>query len=127
MTTTDLATFRDFLIAKRAELAKNAPGLESITIERSADEIEEAQYEISREIVIARINSESSVRRSVAAALRRIQNGTFGTCAHCNSEIVRRRLEAVPWTALCIRCQEAADIGEESIVNSFDPAMLDAA
>jgi|SRR5579871_6753263 len=127
MTTTDLATFRDFLIAKRAELAKNAPGLESITIERSADEIEEAQYEISREIVIARINSESSVRRSVAAALRRIQNGTFGTCRHCQSEIGRRRLEAVPWTALCIRCQEAADIGEESIVNSFDPAMLDAA
>jgi RNA polymerase-binding transcription factor DksA len=39
----------------------------------------------------------------------------------------RWRLEAVPWTALRIRCQEAADLGEESIVNSFDPAMLDAA
>lgn len=127
MTTTDLATFRGFLTAKRVELAKNALGLESITIERSADEIEEAQHEIMREIAIARLSSASSVRRSVAAALLRIQDGTFGTCVHCDSEIGRRRLEAVPWTLLCIRCQEAADLGEESIVNSFDPAMLDAA
>lgn len=127
MTRTDLATFRDFLTAKRADLAKNAQGLESITIERSADEVEEAQYEITREIAIARLSSASSVRRSVAAALLRIQDGTFGTCVHCDSEIGRRRLEAVPWTPLCIRCQEAADLGEESILNSFDPAMLDAA
>jgi DnaK suppressor protein len=127
MTTTDLATVRGFVTAKRAELAKNALGLESITIERSADEIEEAQHEIMREIAIARLSSASSVRRSVAAALLRIQDGTFGTCVHCDSEIGRWRLEAVPWTPLCIRCQEAADLGEESIVNSFDPAMLDAA
>jgi len=127
MTRTDLATFRGFLTAKRAGLAKNAQGLESITIERSADGIEEAQYEITREIAIARLSSASSVRRSVAAALLRIQDGTFGTCVHCDSEIGRRRLEAVPWTPLCIRCQEAADLGEESIVNSFDSAMLDAA
>src|SRR5580658_9838153 len=107
MTRTDLATFRDFLTAKRADLAKNAQGLESITIERSADEVEEAQYEITREIAIARLSSASSVRRSVAAALLRIQDGTFGTCVHCDSEIGSRRLEAVPWTPLCIRCQEA--------------------
>jgi DnaK suppressor protein len=127
MTRTDLATFWDFLTAKRADLVKNAQGLESITIERSADEVEEAQYEITREIAISRLSSASSVRRSVAAALLRIQDGTFGTCVHCDSEIGRRRLEAVPWTPLCIRCQEAADLGEESILNSFDPAMLDAA
>ncbi len=127
MTRTDLATFRDFLTAKRADLAKNAQGLESITIERISDEVEEAQYEITREIAIARLSSASSVRRSVAAALLRIQDGTFGTCVHCDSEIGRRRLEAVPWAPLCIRCQEAADLGEESILNSFDPAMLDAA
>ena len=127
MTRTDLAAFWDFLTAKRADLAKNAQGLESITIERSADEVEEAQYEIAREIAIARLSSASSVRRSVTAALLRIQDGTFGTCVHCDSEIGRRRLEAVPWTPLCIRCQEAADLGEESILNSFDPAMLDAA
>ncbi len=39
----------------------------------------------------------------------------------------RRRLEAVPWTSLCIRCQEAADRGEESVLESLEPGFLDAA
>jgi hypothetical protein len=33
----------------------------------------------------------------------------------------------VPWTSLCIRCQEAADRGEESVLESLDPGFLDAA
>jgi DnaK suppressor protein len=28
---------------------------------------------------------------------------------HCDEEIKPKRLQAVPWTAYCIRCQEAAD------------------
>ena len=43
MTQTDLTHFRDVLRTKQAELAKMR-GLESIAIERSADELEEADY-----------------------------------------------------------------------------------
>jgi RNA polymerase-binding transcription factor DksA len=42
-------------------------------------------------------------------------------------EISRRRLEAVPWTSLCIGCQEAADRGEESVLESIEPEFIDAA
>ena len=31
------------------------------------------------------------------------------TCLHCEEEIKPKRLDAVPWTKFCIRCQEAAD------------------
>jgi DnaK suppressor protein len=126
MTQTDVAHFRDVLRAKQAELAKMR-GLESIAIERSADELEEADYKTARELAIAGLNREATVRRSVASALLRIQDGCFGTCVHCGSEIGKRRLAAVPWTPFCITCQEAADRGEESVLESLDPAFLDAA
>ena len=126
MTPTDLAHFRNILKAKQAELTK-LRGLESIAIERSADVLEEADYKTARELAIAGLNRESTVRRSVASALLRTQDGSFGTCVHCDGDISRRRLEAVPWTSLCIRCQEAADRGEESVLESLEPGFLEAA
>jgi DnaK suppressor protein len=126
MTQTDLEGFRKILGAKQAEAAKTR-GRDGIVIERSADVLEEADYKTARELAIAGLNHESTVRRNVASALLRIQDGSFGICVHCESEISRRRLEAVPWTPFCIRCQEAADRGEESVLESIDPAFLEAA
>jgi RNA polymerase-binding transcription factor DksA len=40
--------------------------------------------------------------REVKAALERLEAGTYGTCAICGKAIPVERLEAVPWTTLCI-------------------------
>src|SRR5712671_428388 len=112
MTRTNLAGFAEVLRAKQIELSRSGRSLDSIVIERSADVLEEAQYKSARELAIAGLNREASVRRGVAMALARIQNGTFGTCVYCGGETSQRRLDAVPWTPFCIRCQEAADLGE---------------
>jgi len=40
--------------------------------------------------------------REVEDALGRIDEGTYGTCAACGKPIGEERLEAVPWTTLCI-------------------------
>jgi DnaK suppressor protein len=125
MTRTDLATFRDVLMTKRAELAGSR--LETIAIERSADVLEEVQYKAERELAIAGLNRESAIRRNIELALIRISDHSFGTCLHCDEEIGRRRLEAVPWTPFCIRCQEAADRGDEGVLESAEPTFLDAA
>jgi DnaK suppressor protein len=127
MTRTDQATFKEVLRTKQAELSGRSRGLESIAIERSADVLEEVQYKSERELAIAGLNRESEIRRNVAMALIRINENSFGTCVHCDGEISRRRLEAVPWTPFCIRCQEAADRGDESVLESVEPRLLDAA
>jgi RNA polymerase-binding transcription factor DksA len=46
---------------------------------------------------------------------------------HCGEEVKRRRLEVVPWTPFCIRCQEAADRGDEGVLESIQSTFLDAA
>jgi DnaK suppressor protein len=126
MTQTDLEGFRKILRTKQAEVTKTRRR-DGIVIERSADVLEEADYKTARELAIAGLNHESTVRRNVASALLRTQDGSFGIWVHCESEISRRRREAVPWTPFCIRCQEAADRGEESVLESIDPPFLEAA
>ena len=40
--------------------------------------------------------------RQVEAALQRLEAGEYGTCSVCGKTIPVERLEAVPWTTLCI-------------------------
>ena len=37
-------------------------------------------------------------------AIVRIENGTYGTCSECGEQISPKRLEALPYTELCIDC-----------------------
>src|SRR5579872_5222439 len=52
--------------------------------------------------------------RMTEAALARIQQGTFGVCVSCGDEINPRRLDALPWTQYCLRCQLDIEQGKES-------------
>lgn len=40
----------------------------------------------------------------IEAALARINAGTYGICAQCGNPIAPPRLEALPYTTLCINC-----------------------
>ena len=42
--------------------------------------------------------------RDIRAALARIEDGSYGTCARCGDEIGDARLEALPTATRCIRC-----------------------
>ena len=127
MTRADLERFRALLRAKHNELSGISRRLERIEIERSPDLIEELQYKSEREVAIVGLNRETAIRREIERALIRINDDTFGTCAHCDQDISQRRLQAVPWTPFCVRCQEAADRGDESVLESVEPAYFDAA
>ena len=41
----------------------------------------------------------------IDAALKRIDDGTYGSCTNCGGQIPEERLEALPWATLCIECQ----------------------
>jgi DnaK suppressor protein len=108
---------------KRALKAQQTRGIHDlrenrqiIAVERSADELDLAERSAEREFAILGLNRRSEVLRNIQAALRRIENGTFGTCTNCEETIGRNRLVAVPWTSLCISCQEAVDRGDTRII-----------
>jgi DnaK suppressor protein len=109
MTKSELNRFKQILEKRQEDLAMVLRNREGIVIEKSADALDEVQHASERELAIRNLDRESQLLRNVRTALRRVADGTFGTCLNCEEEINPKRLEAVPWTAFCIRCQELAD------------------
>jgi DnaK suppressor protein len=46
-----------------------------------------------------------NILQQVNAALERMDEGTFGTCQRCGKSVAMARLEAFPYVAYCINCQ----------------------
>jgi DnaK suppressor protein len=109
MNRTEMNRYKAMLESKQAELSAGLRNRDDIAIEKTPDAIDEVQLAGERELAIRNLDRESSLLRSVRAALARIADGSYGTCLHCEEEIKPKRLDAVPWTKYCIRCQEAAD------------------
>ena len=82
---------------------------DQIAIENTADALDEVQNAAEREFAIRQLESQSSRFHNIKAALRRIQEGTYGECLHCQTRISVKRLNAVPWTPYCLDCQRIAD------------------
>ena len=109
MTKTEVDRFRAVLTARVAELERFTRNRDGITVERSADQLDEIQAASQRALAVCNLDREFNHLRDARAALRRIEEGGFGTCQECDEDIHPKRLAAVPWAAFCIRCQEAAD------------------
>lgn len=106
---TEMGGLQEILRRKEAELDRLLRQRDEISIEKSADQVDETQCASERDMAIRNVDRESSLLNQVQAALRRIGGGSFGTCMDCESAIGPKRLAAVPWAPRCIRCQEAAD------------------
>jgi DnaK suppressor protein len=109
MSKNEINKFRTTLAAKQAELAPRLRKRDGIAIEKTPDALDEVQLATERELMTRSLEHESNVLREVGAALSRIQQGSYGMCLNCDEEIGLRRLKAVPWTPLCIACQEQND------------------
>ena len=62
-------------------------------------------YEI--EFSLSRATDEQKMLYSIDEALRRVKDGTYGYCMQCAKPIAKKRLQALPHTALCIDCQKS--------------------
>jgi DnaK suppressor protein len=122
-----LNEFQRMLERRELELVQALRSWDSISIERSADQMDELQFASERDLAIRNLDSESVLLRQVRAAQQRIRDGSFGICIDCEHRISPKRLEAVPWALRCIRCQEAADANGEERADVSSRALIQAA
>ena len=115
--------FQEILERKQAELVHVVQTRDGIEIEKSADPMDEIQYATERDLAIHSADLESNLLRDVRAALRRIRDGTFGTCVECEAAISPKRLAALPWALRCIKCQDTADGSCRENVGSFGESL----
>jgi DnaK suppressor protein len=118
---------KEILERKQAELVGVLRNRDGIAIEKSADQMDEIQYASERDLAIGNVDRETILLRGVKAALRRVDDGSFGTCIECELAISPKRLAAVPWASRCIQCQEAADRQGLDATEPLDQALRNAA
>ena len=113
----ELDGFRKTLKTRQAELSNGRHNREALAIETSADELDRIQHAQERDFAMEALHRASMRFREIRDALERMDSGSFGICVNCEKEIAAKRLAAVPWTPMCIVCQEIAD---RMAVNAHD-------
>ena len=102
------------LLTKRAELLKLIQASQSV--ERDAgdltfsNEIDLASSLEGREMIFQLTSRDRNELKLIEDALFRINDSSYGQCESCQKKIGLKRLQIMPLTALCIECQEAAEI-----------------
>ena len=119
----DTDRFRTALLEERERVEKALASLRddhSGTLDDEVEEIgatsdnhlaETATATLGREIDYTLGENSEEVLAQIDTALKRIDEGTYGTCARCGKEIAPERLEAYPWASLCIDCKREAERG----------------
>ena len=115
------------LEARQIELERMLRDREVMAVDSSADMLDQIQHATERDMAIGNLERESDRLLEVRGALRRIHLGTYAICLDCEEEIRLKRLVALPWTSLCLVCQEAADRDEIVLQNPIGDQLLEAA
>jgi len=123
VTAIDTERFRDALLEERrrvehalATLRDEHRGsldeeVEEVATTNDSHLAETATATLGREIDYTLGENSGHVLAAIDAALKRIDDGTYGTCITCGDRIRYERLEASPWAALCIDCKRRAEAG----------------
>lgn len=109
MSNININEFRKVLETKQRELLAGTSDRDEILIQNAAEDFDRLQQQLNREVAIRNLDRESKLLKEVRAALKRIDDGSFGICLRCEEEIPNKRLKAVPWAAYCVPCQESIE------------------
>jgi len=100
---------RKRLEAKLAEIDSNSARRNELITERSNDPMDQMQSRVDLDLAVSVINTDWKTKRAVETAIGLLETGEYGICQECGEPINPKRLEAIPWTTLCVRCQEDHD------------------
>lgn len=96
------------LEARLKELSSRVEEIEEDLRTPRSSSWEDRATEIEGDEVLDALEESAIVEiKDIRAALTRIDEGTYGTCATCGDKISEKRLEALIYTTECITCAEA--------------------
>ena len=106
----DVQNYKDQLLKKRVEILGTGgikplqASMENNT--RQGDMADQASGNNEVHIQLKLKQTDAKILQAIEEALRRIEKGTYGICRDCGEPIAAARLNAIPWTRVCITCKE---------------------
>ncbi|HYU74530.1 MAG TPA: TraR/DksA family transcriptional regulator [Ktedonobacteraceae bacterium] len=127
--TINLEQIKQRLEAKRAELQENIKGLTeahprpvgAIEANEGPQDFEDIAVDfLETQQEQSLLVNEQALLTEVERALERIEQGTYGKCVDCGQPIPERRLEAIPWAARDVKCEEKLEQRNLSVTETYN-------
>lgn len=114
----ELRKYKELLLKQRAQVGGDLSHISENTLNKSARDAsgdlsgysyhmaDQATDDYDRDFSLGRATSEQKQLFSIDEAMKRIEDGTYGSCLECGRPIAKKRLKALPESELCIECQK---------------------
>ncbi len=114
-------TLRKIMLEKRVQLMQEIQSQlgQSLTeeqqrrFESAMDSGDQALLDLEREMGISLQEKRNRERQMIDEALVSLEEGTYGICVECGTEISEKRLAVMPFARLCVECQEKIELLEK--------------
>ena len=106
-----LAKLKEDLMQKRGEILSASTGSRPLPASmdvnsRQGDLADQASGNNEVHIQLKLKQTDAKILQAIEEALYRMEKGTYGICRDCGDPIAPARLEAIPWTRVCIACKQ---------------------
>jgi DnaK suppressor protein len=105
----DIGAYKEALLRKRGEILSTG-GIRPLqtsmeTNTRQGDLADQATGNNEVHIQLKLKQTDAKILQAINDALERIEKSTYGVCRDCGEPIAEARLNAIPWTRVCIACK----------------------
>lgn len=119
LTPAKLKSIRTELVGMRDDILKTVRK-QGISDVDNGDSVDQASQSIEKELMFELSDNERTTLDMVEAAIRKIDNGTYGLCEATQKPITRARLEAIPYARYSIAYQNQI---EQKVTEAAEPAL----
>jgi DnaK suppressor protein len=106
----DVSPYKEALLRKRGEILSAGGGIKPLqnteNNSRQGDLADQASGNNEVHIHLKLKQTDAKILQAIEEALWRMEKGTYGVCRDCGEPIAPARLNAIPWTRVCITCKE---------------------
>lgn len=100
---------KDEVLEEIMEVDETAKALMEEEEHNVNDSVDLANLSINQNLLKSMSKKNQDKIMAIEAALKRIEENTFGICISCGNPIEENRLEAVPWATKCISCKNSEE------------------
>jgi DnaK suppressor protein len=97
----------------KSEIAKNTKGEANQVFETVLDDGDLSVVDLSADINLRLLETHRGSLLRIDEALRKLKEGSYGTCEDCGEEITSERLKVMPFAIYCRDCQETREVMEK--------------
>jgi DnaK suppressor protein len=112
----DLKSYKERLLALRARLRGDVQQLANASLSKNRMEgsgdlssmpihmADLGSDNFEQEFTLSLMETEEGTLERIEGAMERIEDGSYGLCENCGVRIPKKRLDAIPYTSMCVKC-----------------------